>query len=288
MTDTVQRPVKLELRWRTLFKVLAAIALGWTLVQLLPVILIVIVAIVLAVSIDPIVVWLEHHRLPRTGVAVVVALVLVATFGGFLWLTWSSLASQWDQAAGQVAALVRDAWNRLPDGLRGALGSPQGGSASPADGFAVRVFSATTSAAGSILLGFVLTIYLLIEGRKTYAWTIACVPQRHRSRAERTAKESREGDLWLRDRQRDHIGDRVRGHVCGVVVSRGAGRAAAGAPRRTVGLRPGDRIRPVRDSSGRAGRHSLDHHRTAGRRLLCGLTTGSRPTFFRLGRTATA
>jgi predicted PurR-regulated permease PerM len=192
MTDTVRQPVRLEIPWRTLLKVLAAIALGWTLVQLLPIILIAIVAIVLAVSLDPIVGWLERHRLPRTGAAVIVALVLVAMFGGFLWLTWSSLASQWDQVAGQVADSVRDAWNRLPGWLRGALGSPQGGSASPADGFAVRVFSSTTSAVGSIVLGFVLTVYLLIEGRKTYAWAVAFVPRRHRLKAERTAMESRE------------------------------------------------------------------------------------------------
>jgi predicted PurR-regulated permease PerM len=178
--------------WGTLLKVLAAIALGWTLVQLLPIILVAIVAIVLAVSLDPIVAWLERRRLPRTGAAVIVAVVLVALFGGFLWLTWSSLASQWEQVAGQVATTVRDAWYRLPEWLRGALGSPQGGAASPADGFAVRLFNSTTSAVGSILLGFVLTIYLLIEGRTTYAWVVAFVPRRHRSKAERTARESRE------------------------------------------------------------------------------------------------
>jgi predicted PurR-regulated permease PerM len=184
--------VRLEIPWRTLLKVLAAIALGWTLVQLLPIVLIAIVAIVLAVSLDPIVAWLEQRRLPRTAAAIIVAIVLVVSFGGFLWLTWSSLASQWEQVAGQVVNAVRDVWNRVPEWLRSALGSPQDGSTSPADGFAVRVFSSTTSAIGSILLGFVLTIYLLIEGRKTYAWVAAFVPRRHRAKAERTATESRE------------------------------------------------------------------------------------------------
>jgi predicted PurR-regulated permease PerM len=36
----------------------------------------------------------------------------------------------------------------------------------------------------------VLTIYLLIEGRQTYAWLIAFVPRRHRPKVERTAAES--------------------------------------------------------------------------------------------------
>src|SRR5204862_2894881 len=51
-------------------------------------------------------------------------------------------------------------------------------------------FSSTTSAIGSIVLGFVRTIYPLIAGRQTYAWLIAFVPHRHRAKVERTAAES--------------------------------------------------------------------------------------------------
>jgi len=40
-----------------------------------------------------------------------------------------------------------------------------------------------------ILLGFILTLYLLIEGRPTLDWLIAFVPPRHRPRAEQTLVE---------------------------------------------------------------------------------------------------
>jgi predicted PurR-regulated permease PerM len=190
MADTIRRQVRLEVPWRTLLKVLAAVALGWALVQVIPIVLILLVAVVLAVSLDPLVVWLEKHRIPRTLAAVAVATALVVLFALFLWLTWSSLAGQWQQVAGAIENRFRDVWDRMPGWLRRALGSPQGSDAAPANGMALQVFSSTTSAVGSIVLGFVLTIYLLIEGRQTYAWLIAFVPRRHRAKVERTAAES--------------------------------------------------------------------------------------------------
>jgi predicted PurR-regulated permease PerM len=190
MADTIRRRVRLEVPWQTLLKLLAAVALAWALVQILPIVLILLVAVVLAVSLDPVVVWLERHRIPRTLAAVIVATALVVLIAAFVWLTWSSLASQWQEVASAVENKVRDIWNRMPGWLRSALGSPEGGGAAPANGVALQVFSSTTSAVGSIVLGFVLTIYLLIEGRKTYAWLIAFVPRRYRPKVERTAAES--------------------------------------------------------------------------------------------------
>src|SRR5436190_4419606 len=136
MAETIRRRVRLEVPWRTLLKVLAAVALAWALVQVVPIILILLVAVVLAVSLDPVVVWLERHRVPRTLAAVALATLLVVLFATFLWLTWSSLASQWEQMAGAVEHKVRDVWSRMPGWLRGALGSSQGSGAAPANGVA--------------------------------------------------------------------------------------------------------------------------------------------------------
>ena len=185
----MRRQVRLEVPWRTLLKLLAAVALAWALVQIPPIVLILLVAVVLAVSLDPVVVWIERHRIPRTLAAVVVATAIVMLFAAFLWLTWSSLASQWQQVSGEVENKARDIWERIPGWLRSALGSPQGSGAAPANDVALQVFSSTTSAVGSIVLGFVLTIYLLIEGRQTYAWLVAFVPRRYWPKVERTAAE---------------------------------------------------------------------------------------------------
>ena len=97
MANTIRRHVRLEVPWPTLLKVLAAAALAWALVKLFPIVLILLVAVVLAVSLDPVVLWLERHACPRTVGAVVVATVMVLLVRRIRRLTWSSLASQWQQ-----------------------------------------------------------------------------------------------------------------------------------------------------------------------------------------------
>ena len=94
------------------------------------IVLVLVVAVVLAVSLDPIVGWIENRRVPRTAAAVIVAVAIVALVGGFLWLTWSSLASQWQQVSGELVDKGRELSDRMPPWLRSALGSSQGSGAS--------------------------------------------------------------------------------------------------------------------------------------------------------------
>ena len=81
-------------RWRTLFKVIAAVALVWMWLKLVELVLVIIVAVLLAVTLNPIVNWLERRRLPRAAAATVVGFVLVAVVGGFLAASWASLSSR--------------------------------------------------------------------------------------------------------------------------------------------------------------------------------------------------
>src|SRR5436190_12263792 len=102
MADPIRRQAKLEVPWPTLLKVLAAAALAWALVQLVPIVLILLVAVVLAVSLDPVVLWFERRGMPRTIGAIAVATAIALLVGAFVWLSWSSLSSQWQQVAGEV------------------------------------------------------------------------------------------------------------------------------------------------------------------------------------------
>jgi predicted PurR-regulated permease PerM len=189
VADTVRRQVRLEIPWRTFLKIFAAFALGWCLLRLIPIVLMMFVAVIMAVALEPLVEWLERRRLGRAAAAILVGAAIVLIVGGFFWLTWSSLAEQWDRVATEVGGQARDLWSRLPSWMRS---SGQPGEGAQAGNYAVRLASSVVSSAAWIVLGLFLTIYLLVEGRRTYAWLIAFVPQRHRSKVERTAAESRE------------------------------------------------------------------------------------------------
>jgi predicted PurR-regulated permease PerM len=184
--------VELAIPWRTLLKVALAAALVWCLLRLLPIILVLFVAVVLAVTLDPVVKWLEHRGVKRGAGAILVGLALVALLGGFVWLTWTSLGEQAVYVSKHVREVGQQLLAMLPEWARGPLTSQGGAAGSRLGDFAMRVGQSAMWAAGLIVLGIVLTIYLLVEGRRTHDWLIAFVPHRHRPKVHRTLAESRE------------------------------------------------------------------------------------------------
>jgi predicted PurR-regulated permease PerM len=186
MADTASRRI-VEIPWRTIFKLIAAGVLIWLWLTLVSTILVVIVAILLAITLNPIVVWFQARGLPRWAASVAVGLVVLATVGGFVWLTWASLSDQARYAAQYLNDVEGNILSKLPAWLRDAAGGAEVRSwIAPA---AVRVGQSAASAVVVTLLGFVLTLYLLIEGDTTRDWLVAFVPRARRARVEQTFVE---------------------------------------------------------------------------------------------------
>jgi predicted PurR-regulated permease PerM len=191
MQEPVRQRVVLELPWRTILKILAAAALVWCLLQLAQTIVVIVVAVLLAVTLEPAVRWLEGRRLPRATAAIAVSLALLVLVSAFLWMTWSSVVAQSEQVAKSFVALWQQVSPRLPSPLRSAVS--EGGSAWTAAGsYAVSVVESVSAAVAILILAYVLAIYLLLDGRRVRAWVLAFVPARHRLRAERTVDEGRD------------------------------------------------------------------------------------------------
>jgi predicted PurR-regulated permease PerM len=190
MPDTGRRRASLEIPWRTLLKLAAFAGLIWLWLQLVDLILVLIVAVLLAVTFNPVVVWLENRGWSRGKASGLVATVFVATVVGFLWMTWASLADQTRYAVEHFSEFEREAVRRMPGWMRNAIGLKSAGEIqSYVAPYALRVAQSAMSAATITLLGFVLTIYLLVEGRTTRDWLVAFVPLKHRGRTERTLAE---------------------------------------------------------------------------------------------------
>jgi predicted PurR-regulated permease PerM len=179
---------ELVIPWRALLKVIAAVALVWMWLKLVELGLVIIVAVLLAVTLNPIVNWLERRRLPRAAAATVVGFVLVAVVGGFLAASWASLSSEASFAAEHIRQFERDTLERLPGWVREAVG----GAGTTVDiqsqiaPYALELGQSALSAIVVALLGFVLMLYLLIEGRRTRDWLMAFVPKAHRGKVEET------------------------------------------------------------------------------------------------------
>jgi len=190
MPDIPRRRVSLGIPWSTFFKLAAFAALVWLWLQLVDVILVLIVAVLLAVTFNPVVVRLERRGWSRGKASGLVAALFLILVGGFLWMTWSSLAVQTRYAIDHLSEFEQDAVRRMPQWMRSAIGVRNAGEIqSYVAPYALRIVQSTISAVTISVLAFVLTIYLLIEGPTTRDWLIAFVPLKHRRRTERTLVE---------------------------------------------------------------------------------------------------
>src|SRR4029079_18200398 len=84
----------LHLPVSTIIKVLLTLFAVWAIYKLGTVIALVLVAAVLAISLEPAVVWLEDRRMPRWVGSMLVVLTIVAALIVFFAITGSSLATQ--------------------------------------------------------------------------------------------------------------------------------------------------------------------------------------------------
>jgi predicted PurR-regulated permease PerM len=190
MPEHLHRRTSIELPWRTILKVIAACALVWLILNLIHLLLVVVVAVLLAVTLDPVVQWFERRGLPRWGAASVVLLLLLALIGGFFWLTWASLADQAEYATKHFSQVENQLTAKLPSWIRNAIADTSGGDVtSYVAPYALRFAESVGSALIVAVLGLIVTLYLLIEGRRTRDWLVAFVPKRHRAKTEQTLAE---------------------------------------------------------------------------------------------------
>jgi predicted PurR-regulated permease PerM len=177
----------LHLPLSTIVKILLTAFALWALFKLATVIAIVLVAVVLAIALEPTVAWLERRRVPRWVGALLTVGVVVGCLLLFVALCGSSLAAQGRQVIDRVSSVQQEVAARLPRPLARVVRGGAAPDASVIAGYAVSFGAALAAAVLGIAVALILTIYLLIDGRTTYAWLVAYVPRRNRARVQETA-----------------------------------------------------------------------------------------------------
>jgi len=160
-------------------KIALAILLAAILVKLWPVILMIVMAVLIGVMLDPIVVWLEGHRVRKSiGVTAVAVLVFGSAAALFLLVPTvlrqvAEAAKRWPQISQRIVQFA-PAGRSMTNGIGGML---------TASKFALAALTA-------FIFVLVVAIYLLVEGRRAFAWMVSFAPKRHRRRIEQTARET--------------------------------------------------------------------------------------------------
>ena len=181
--------LRLEVSWLTIFKILSAAALVWVWLQVWPIVMVVLVSLVLAITLEPVVSWLERRNVKRSLAVLAVGAVTLATIGASIFAAVAPLTEETKLFFGRLASFQESVAVRVPVAIaRVVRRGPQDPAQLMSDiaGRVPEVAGAVLSAAAMTLFAFILTLYLLADGRRTYEWVIAYVPRRHRAKADET------------------------------------------------------------------------------------------------------
>ena len=189
MSSSTPERVRLYVPWLTILKILSAAALVWIWLQVWPIVMVVLVSLVLAVTLEPVVCWLERRRFTRGLAVLVVGAVTLAAFGAFVFAAVAPLTEQTKLLVDHLASLQESVAVRVPVAVAQFVRQGPQDPAQMMSAIAAKVpeiGAAVLTATAMTLFAFILTLYLLADGHSTFEWVLAYVPRVHRAKADET------------------------------------------------------------------------------------------------------
>lgn len=189
------RTVRHEISLRSLFTVIGIAAGGWLLVQIWPIILLLVIALILAGTLSPILTWLQGHRIPRSIALGLILLVLVVATAGFGALVIPALVTQVSMLATNAPGIQTQladylASVRVLAGSAGAIRRIQ--LQQLLEPLAASALSVAGAAVQVVILGLttmVLTVYLLADPQRVKGFAFALLPRHFHLRTARILLE---------------------------------------------------------------------------------------------------
>ena len=185
---------RLELPTRTIVKVVLVLAVLWLLSRLWTLLLLLFIAALLAAALEPVVSRLDRRGWPRPLSVALIVVALVGVLGLLGLVVVPPAIREGEQLAQDLpdhverAQVLLDANPAVLDRLRDAANR---GAADPGAiaASALRVGAGLIGAIVNALVLLVLTIYLLLDGRRVVAWVLRYVPADHRIKVRRVLPE---------------------------------------------------------------------------------------------------
>ena len=181
---------------QTVIKILLTFLLVWAGLRLWHEFVFLLISLLLAVALHPVVAVLERRGLSRGVVVGMMTLAMVALTIVMVMVVFTSLAQQMAKLVEDFPDLRRRLEQRLPMRypiLKRVVSEIFALPSSPEVAAQLKrpLALGTVALSGVVSMFFtiIVTIYLLLDGRRLYAWLIAYVPRAHRDRMAITAEE---------------------------------------------------------------------------------------------------
>ena len=186
----------IHLPTRTVVKVLLTLIIAWAGLRLWPQFVLLLISLLIAVALHPVVTALERRGLGRGAVVGLMTLVMCAVAALLITVVFTSLAEQLSKLVQDFPALRDRVDQRLPAHyptlkrvVREIFALPSSPEIAAQLKRPLALGTVALSGMVSMFFMIVVTIYLLLDGKRLYAWLIAYIPRVHRERMAVTAEE---------------------------------------------------------------------------------------------------
>ncbi len=185
---------RIELPAKTIAKVILTLVIIWLLTKLWTILLLLFIAVLLAAAVSPPVRRIQRLGVPRAGAVAIVFIGLVGFFALILLLVLPSLIDEGRQFAAELPSYVEETQDILkdnPDIYQRIQDAANRGSANPSVVFSgfLAFSSGLISAVSNAVIVIVLTIYILSDGQRIYAWCIRYLPEKQEDKLRRAIPE---------------------------------------------------------------------------------------------------
>jgi predicted PurR-regulated permease PerM len=196
MVPDEPRSWELRVPTGTIVKLLVTGLLVWAVLKLWPEVVFLSVSLLLAVALNPIVEWLGRRGIGRRASVALLAVVLVLVTGAFVALVLPPLAQQAADLSGSFPSVQQQVFDRIPaddkmirkivDQIFKLPSSPE----VVAEIDKPLIWGrAAVSGLTTTFVVIITTLYLVLDGRRLYAWLLAYVPRSHRDKMAETVPE---------------------------------------------------------------------------------------------------
>lgn len=194
--DRERVDLHIHLPTRTVVKVLLTLIVVWAGLRLWPQFLLLLISLLLALALHPVVAAMERRGLRRGAAVGALTLVMCAVAAVLVTVVFTSLAEQLSKLAQDFPALRDRVEQRVPAAyptlkrvVREVFALPSSPEVAAQLKRPLALGTVALSGALSTFFTLIVTIYLLLDGKRLYAWLIAYIPRVHRERMAVTAEE---------------------------------------------------------------------------------------------------
>lgn len=195
MSDEFLRNRKLEITisWVTILKVLAAVLLACVALKLWPLLELLFLSILIAITLFPILQWLRRHGWPDWCGLLLIGLFLFVSVGLFAGLVIPTIGNEGAEIIKKLPSFQQGMVPRLPGPLRDSANKLFESASFSDPAPLLKQFLAWGTVAvqslGQFLLVLVLAVYFVADGQRVYRWMLAFLPETQRNKVSQASTE---------------------------------------------------------------------------------------------------